>query len=474
MGLDRLTVDEAERLDLDAFLRATSLLGIGAAERLRQLAIRLERVSHGELPRAWLVVDRVYEHALRLEPDHGSVHHSRGVTAMSYAELADALRVERRLFDQAHSSLQEARAVDGDDAASCYATGLTCYSDPDRSTEEALGWFEAALADTPTHAWSRLYRAHCLHDLQRWEKAVQAYDEVPLGAFEGPRAWRVDLLKEQRAYCRLRAGDRDQALAEFEALLDLYEKEPRRAEWMLFSCIEEAAKGPLRKEIGERVDRLLQRAGLQEMTTLYRPVGQAELDLIAETGYRRFPPRLPEQPIFYPVCNEQYATEIAKKGNVAERGVGYVTCFEVRTELLDHYEIHIVGKPHHEEYWIPAEDLDDFNNAIVGNIQVIGEYRVSEGAFVARVISIFTVTGLGRFLEIDIESGKVAVGDFIEATLRDRSSRTLRVNRVEVVDHVREGQPTVGRVALGVSLDEGDDVLVSSLVRGVSSSEQAE
>ena len=46
--------------------------------------------------------------------------------------------------------------------------------------------------------------------------------------------------------------------------------------------------------------------------TLYRPVGLNELDLIAQSGYRRFPPRLPEQPIFYPVCNEGYAVESAE------------------------------------------------------------------------------------------------------------------------------------------------------------------
>ena len=35
-----------------------------------------------------------------------------------------------------------------------------------------------------------------------------------------------------------------------------------------------------------------------ETTTLYRPIGQKELDLIAESGFTKFPPRLPEQPIF--------------------------------------------------------------------------------------------------------------------------------------------------------------------------------
>jgi len=46
--------------------------------------------------------------------------------------------------------------------------------------------------------------------------------------------------------------------------------------------------------------------------TLYRPVGPKELALIEESGWREFPLRLPEQPIFYPVLNEEYATQIAR------------------------------------------------------------------------------------------------------------------------------------------------------------------
>lgn len=45
-------------------------------------------------------------------------------------------------------------------------------------------------------------------------------------------------------------------------------------------------------------------------TTVYRPVGPAELELIKESGYTRWPARLPEQPIVYPVTNEEYAREI--------------------------------------------------------------------------------------------------------------------------------------------------------------------
>jgi hypothetical protein len=108
--------------------------------------------------------------------------------------------------------------------------------------------------------------------------------------------------------------------------------------------------------------------------TLYRPVGARELELIAESGFRRFPPRLPEQPIFYPVCNERYAIEIAERWNAKQSGQGFVTRFSVRSDFMVRYETHIVGARYHEEYWIPAEELDALNDAIVGTIEVVREF----------------------------------------------------------------------------------------------------
>jgi hypothetical protein len=112
-----------------------------------------------------------------------------------------------------------------------------------------------------------------------------------------------------------------------------------------------------------------------ETITLYRPAGPKELELVKESGYTRWPPRLPGQPIFYPVTNEDYAKEITIKWNVKDSGVGYVTRFEVKKEFMDRYEIHKVGAAHHTEWWVPAEDLEELNNNIVGLIKVIGEYR---------------------------------------------------------------------------------------------------
>lgn len=107
---------------------------------------------------------------------------------------------------------------------------------------------------------------------------------------------------------------------------------------------------------------------------LYRPVGEQELALIRESGYTAFPPRLPEQPIFYPVLNEQYAAEIAGKWNTKDPVSGfkgYVTRFEVDDGFLSRYEVQTVGRSYHQEYWIPVGDLTEFNRHIIGKIDVI-------------------------------------------------------------------------------------------------------
>jgi len=114
----------------------------------------------------------------------------------------------------------------------------------------------------------------------------------------------------------------------------------------------------------------------EETLTLFRPVGSKELDLIRRSGFREFPPRLPEQPIFYPVLNEEYAAQIARDWNARhnEDRRGYVTRFRVRAEFLGRYEAQTVGGSVHKEYWIPAEDLPEFNRNIVGRIEVVAEF----------------------------------------------------------------------------------------------------
>lgn len=111
-----------------------------------------------------------------------------------------------------------------------------------------------------------------------------------------------------------------------------------------------------------------------DVVTMFRPTGPEELELVKKADYKRWPPRLPEQPIFYPVTNEEYAREIAERWNVKDSGKGFVTKFAVRKSFMDKYEIQKVGSRHHTEWWIPAEDLDALNDNIVGTIEVVAEY----------------------------------------------------------------------------------------------------
>ena len=116
---------------------------------------------------------------------------------------------------------------------------------------------------------------------------------------------------------------------------------------------------------------------LRPVTQLFRPVGQREYELIEQSGFKRFPPRLPEQPIFYPVTNLRYAQEIAERWNVADKNsgnVGYVLYFDVKDDFLCRYELHTVGASYHQEYWIPAEDLDEFNNNLEGVISLARKF----------------------------------------------------------------------------------------------------
>ena len=111
-----------------------------------------------------------------------------------------------------------------------------------------------------------------------------------------------------------------------------------------------------------------------DTVTLYRPVGPKELKLIGASGWREFPPRLPDQPIFYPVTNQAYATQIARDWNVKASGAGFVTRFAVKASYLGRFAVQTVGGAIHTEYWIPAEELAEFNANIVGLIEVIEEF----------------------------------------------------------------------------------------------------
>jgi hypothetical protein len=108
--------------------------------------------------------------------------------------------------------------------------------------------------------------------------------------------------------------------------------------------------------------------------TLFRPTGPQELELVRASGFRRWPPRLPDQPIFYPVTNQAYAAQIAREWNVPQSGYGCVTRFYVQKDFIDRYPVRKVGGRAHTEWWIPSEDLPAMNDHLVGLIEIVEEF----------------------------------------------------------------------------------------------------
>lgn len=111
-----------------------------------------------------------------------------------------------------------------------------------------------------------------------------------------------------------------------------------------------------------------------ETTTLWRPTGPAELALVRDSGWREWPPRLPEQPIFYPVLNEDYAVRIAREWNLPREGERHVTRFHVQTRFLSRYPVRQAGGRTIVELWVPAEEMTEFNAHIQGPIELVRSF----------------------------------------------------------------------------------------------------
>jgi len=110
---------------------------------------------------------------------------------------------------------------------------------------------------------------------------------------------------------------------------------------------------------------------------LYRPVGLKELELIAASAFRAFPPRLPWQPIFYPVLTREYATSIARNWNTTDPAsgfAGFVTAFGVEDDYVRKFPVQQVGGASILELWVPSEELEEFNGHLTGPTRVIESY----------------------------------------------------------------------------------------------------
>lgn len=117
-----------------------------------------------------------------------------------------------------------------------------------------------------------------------------------------------------------------------------------------------------------------------------------ELRLVYEGGMKGFPPRKPEQPIFYPVLNLDYANEIAKKWNAKrESASGYVARFNLDDAYAGRFEPQKVGASHHIELWVPSDELSRFNEHILLPILIVSAHFGDN--FTGHVLSQFGLRG---------------------------------------------------------------------------------
>ncbi|WP_437597028.1 hypothetical protein WMF28_30985 [Sorangium sp. So ce590] len=251
-------MDELDTLDLTAYLRETTHINLPPAERLRKLAIALEdQLSAPEQPRGWLALERIFAAGVALDPDDAEIQVSRAITAELCASCIDNRpEARRRMIQVGRAAAARAIELRPNDAAAHYALGMMEYSFEHGSMLSALASFETAVACDPSFGWARLYRAHCLHDLRRWPEAAQAYSEVDPSFLVGPKTWRNDLLREQRAWCLLQAGHTEQALTEFLGILHRYEQQPGLAKYQMLKELTAVAEGPFHAELSDRLARL--------------------------------------------------------------------------------------------------------------------------------------------------------------------------------------------------------------------------
>lgn len=165
-------------------------------------------------------------------------------------------------------------------------------------------------------------------------------------AYEHPnlRTWR---------YLREEIGEHGTAVAVFSRAIDIADPDDR----YLAALLDEIHRG--RQENADGT------------TTLWRPIGPAELELLRAADMRAWPPRLPDQPVFYPVLSEAYARQIAAEWNVAASGAGYVTRFRLPTTVARRYPSRQAGGRDRLELWIPADELDEVNRHLTGPIEIV-------------------------------------------------------------------------------------------------------
>ena len=257
--------------DLEGYLQRTAGFSLSAVERLRHLAIFLERkCSTGYPAKDWDAPRRVYDFGATIDPSDHALWWSRGITATHLAEiqgdpsLADT-RLAEELFAEGEAACRKALELAPGNAGILYSLGINNYMNPKRSVNQAKQWFAAALESDPGHCMARLYVGHCCQDDGNWREALDSYSRVDQEqlARDWPR-WRTEKLREQIAFCCMKCGLREEAVRRFQEVLSVYEAiKPDQVMIELASPNElvEAATGDLRAELYERTKACVEKNG---------------------------------------------------------------------------------------------------------------------------------------------------------------------------------------------------------------------
>jgi tetratricopeptide (TPR) repeat protein len=267
-------IQDIKTLNLKLFLQKTGNFDAPPGHRLQCLAIHAEpEAVSADQPDGWLTLRSIYDQALRFhEPDAWSIYIDMAVSANKFAGVSVEQAMREWIASEGITAASRAIALLAEQpkmhyryylegqvlpasislmrAEAHYCLG-NCYYELDRNLE-ALACAEAGVAADPKHGWSALLRADTLTGLKRWDEAIRAYNAVPLDFFKGRIAWRVDWLKESRAWCKLQQGDRQGALTDFLTILSRYEAHPGLAYAVDPTHLVDAAAGPLRQELHDR------------------------------------------------------------------------------------------------------------------------------------------------------------------------------------------------------------------------------
>jgi tetratricopeptide (TPR) repeat protein len=214
---------------LESFLQATNSLAPLRSERLRQLAIQLR---YEEFDEGWQGMRQIFLTAAQEEPIDWMLYHSWGIAALDYSETWNESNDAKRLMAATEGESILHRALDLSPANSdiAYTLGLLRYNHPlfnenrEHYLNAALSWFTRAVEWDSDNDFACLYKAHCHHDLEEWQAAIETYSAVDQERFikEWPK-WRTIKLREQLAYCYAKAGDLEEAICRFTEFLDYVE-----------------------------------------------------------------------------------------------------------------------------------------------------------------------------------------------------------------------------------------------------------